>query len=124
MMLGCAQELPGGFDASKVLPGADASSKESIMDTFPLAFVLRWLLLRNEVRRDFCAVYDSQAHFAAWISASWKVLHRKKVCVRVQLPEEEWETYGKGQHLRGADAVFADQVLDELVCLLPSSAPA
>ena len=35
--------------------------------------------------------------------------------VRVQLPEEEWETYGKGQHLRGADAVFADQVLDELV---------
>ena len=34
----------------------------------------------------------------------------------VQLPEKEWETYEKGQHLRGADAVFADQVLDELVC--------
>ena len=32
-----------------------------------------------------------------------------------QLPEEQLEVYGKGQHLRGADAAFADQVLDELV---------
>lgn len=39
----------------------------------------------------------------------------------MQLPEDEWETYGKGQHLRGADAVFADQVLDELVRGLPSA---
>ena len=33
----------------------------------------------------------------------------------VQLPAEQLEVYGKGQHLRGADAAFADQVLDELV---------
>ena len=37
----------------------------------------------------------------------------------LELPEGEWETYEKGQHLRGADAVFADQVLDELVCCSP-----
>ena len=51
IFLGYAQELPEGFDASEMLPGADASSKESITDTFPLVFVLRWLLLRNEVCR-------------------------------------------------------------------------
>lgn len=42
----------------------------------------------------------------------------------VQLPEDQWETYGKGQHLRGADAAFADRVLDELVrglCQPPKS---
>lgn len=44
-----AQELPEEFDASTMLPGADASSKRSILDTFPLVFVLRWLTLRNKV---------------------------------------------------------------------------
>lgn len=43
------QELPEGFDAAVLLPGADPSSKESIMDTFPLVFLFRWLTLRSEV---------------------------------------------------------------------------
>lgn len=33
----------------------------------------------------------------------------------MQVPEDEWESYEKGQHLRGADAAYADQALDELV---------
>ena len=37
------------------------------------------------------------------------------IVTAVQLPAERLEVYGKGQHLRGADAAFADQVLDELV---------
>ncbi len=47
--------------------------------------------------------------------------------LHLQLPDDEWETYGKGQHLRGADAAFADQVLDELVspdyhyCTIPKA---
>ena len=65
MMLGCVQELPEGFDASQMLPGADASSKESIIDTFPLVFVLRWLTLRNKVRRDNCTTQSLQSHSAA-----------------------------------------------------------
>ena len=44
-----AQELPKDFDPAVMLPGADASLKASIMDTFPLVFCLRWLTLRNEV---------------------------------------------------------------------------
>ena len=39
----------------------------------------------------------------------------RQAVTAVQLPEEQLEVYGKGQHLRGADAAFADQVLDELV---------
>ena len=44
-----AQGLAQDFDPAVMLPGADASSKASIMDTFPLVFCLRWLTLRNEV---------------------------------------------------------------------------
>ena len=39
----------------------------------------------------------------------------RQAVTAVQLPAEQLEVYGKGQHLRGADAAFADQVLDELV---------
>ena len=119
-MLCYVQDLPEGFDASVTLPGADASSKQSITDTFPLVFVLRWLTLRSEVRsRDaqcraqcqLCSMSDSQLRSAKF----------EACLVHVQLPEDEWESYGKGQHLRGADAVFADQILDELVRGLPSA---
>lgn len=44
-----AQGLAQDFDPAVMLPGADASSKTSIMETFPLVFCLRWLTLRNEV---------------------------------------------------------------------------
>ncbi len=48
---GVLQELPEGrgIEAPAVLAAADASSKQSILDTFPLVFCLRWLILRNEV---------------------------------------------------------------------------
>ena len=44
------------------------------------------------------------------------IILMRQAATAVQLPEEQLEVYGKGQHLRGADAAFADQVLDELVC--------
>lgn len=68
-----AQELPEDFDASVTLAGADASSKDSIMDTFPVVFVMRWLTLRSEVGCPLCQklVYTgAQTH--AW---PWRPMH-------------------------------------------------
>ena len=47
--------------------------------------------------------------------AEFVAIISQECSLHLQLPDDEWETYGKGQHLRGADAAFADQVLDELV---------
>ena len=166
MCLGRVQELPEDFDASVTLAGADASSKDSIMDTFPVVFVMRWLMLRSEVGcpllqklacTDTCSAMATNTlcflphhahhcdtgaglsqssgqipvtsfrsispdhHYQCHVSPT--MLLRQAVTA-VQLPEERLEVYGKGQHLRGTDAAFADQVLDELVSHLqpvPSS---
>ena len=36
-------------------------------------------------------------------------------CLHLQVPREEWEEYGAGQHLRGRDAQIAERVLNEMV---------
>jgi hypothetical protein len=60
----------------------------------------------------------------------WHGLQAGWIVSPMQVPEDEWEVYEKGQHLRGADAAYADQALDELVhtatvpcCLRSASAP-
>ena len=67
------QELPEDFDASVTLAGADASSKDSIMDTFPVVFVMRWLTLRSEVGwplRQELACTDAQT-----LALPWRSIH-------------------------------------------------
>ena len=66
-----AQELPEDFDASVILAGADASSKDSIMDTFPVVFVMRWLTLRSEVG---CCLLQKLAR-AQTVAQPWLTIH-------------------------------------------------
>lgn len=68
-------QVPADFDADACLPGADASSKERIIATFPLVFLLRWLTLRSEVGTAFDGFildFQSVAHSMFF---SLRVLH-------------------------------------------------
>ena len=88
-----------------------------------LSACMLWILqtpLVVELHSQHCdAMY---IRLAVWYerssSRSMRTLQELNMATCLQIPEEEQESYTKGQHLRGADAKNADRVRAEIVRLL------